>query len=284
MARMAAITAGRADRARDKVMSLRLGPSPEAVSARWRGCDSDGSLSAMGRAGRADARIRKSCLAWAAGAVLLVPTALACSSSANDPDRAAAKTAGAGGTGPAPGAGGASPAPTAAAAGTGGVGSELGADPPAASVAPLVPTCSGDTKLHATYHVPVAAELEPYATFDVSDLWFCQEDSAELSYDLPRMLVGGSERVELQGELDAAAPSLDLTGRLGTATCTAAAPDGTRVTCTEQLSGVTVDRAKVQSELADLPVDEAAARSAISDSFTQDPIGVLTFEVVAGRD
>lgn len=153
--------------------------------------------------------------------------------------------------------------------------SSAGAAPAPLQTSPPT-SCSGQAALDGTYTVPVTAELEPYASFDVSSIQFCEHGgSVSLSYDLPALLVGAPTHLEFRGVFDPSAPTLELEGDQGSASCT---PAGGTWSCREMLSGIEVDTDKLRERLSGMPAAEAAARSDVSDAFSQDPIGVLTFD------
>jgi hypothetical protein len=126
----------------------------------------------------------------------------------------------------------------------------------------------------AEYRVPVPAELEPYATFELGDLRF-RERGAEwaLEYSLPVLLVGQSARLSFRGVADANGAYL-LSGDAGQVTCHV---EGDRVHCEEVLVTVQQDAQKLERALAAFSSEEGAARRAVAARFSDDPIGVLTF-------
>jgi hypothetical protein len=161
--------------------------------------------------------------------------------------------------------------------GTGAGGQNTGA---AATAATLV-DCPADTTVEpphtdivGVYSVPVPADLEPYASYDVPSITSCRRgDVVELGYKLPALLVGQSERVSFAGDYDAAADAFVLLGD-GTATCEVVA--GTW-TCLEQFTGITVDLAGVADEAVGLSAEEQAARLDVAQRFGGDPIGIMVF-------
>jgi len=126
----------------------------------------------------------------------------------------------------------------------------------------------------ATYRVPVPAELEPYASFELGDLRFRErEGQVNLEYSLPVLLVGGTQRVSFRGPL-LASGELDLNGEAGRVTCRAV---GSSMQCDEVLTQVELDQQKLERALSAFTSDESQARRAVAARFSDDPIGVLTF-------
>jgi hypothetical protein len=127
---------------------------------------------------------------------------------------------------------------------------------------------------HANYHVPVPAELEPYSNFELSDLRLRAHGGEwELEYTLPELLVGGRQRLSFRGSASETG-DYQLLGDAGLVTCHSL---GASMTCDEVLNRVELDRDKLERSFAALPAPESAARWAVADHFSDDPIGVLTF-------
>jgi hypothetical protein len=192
--------------------------------------------------------------AWAALAAAALPLLLACG--ASDSAAAASNT------------------------GVGDVGDGTsGADRPSpstdtpASEAPTTPASEAPNGVYAgTYVVPIEAELEAYARFDVSAVRF-DVDGAELGlrYDLPELLLGQARRISFRGTADAAGV-YQLAGDAGTASCRR---DSNDWVCDEVLRSVELDTNKLDRLLSTLPEAEAQARRSVADRFIVDPIGVL---------
>jgi hypothetical protein len=127
-----------------------------------------------------------------------------------------------------------------------------------------------------TYTVPVTEALEGFATFDVAEVRYRERDGElELTYDLPALLVGEPLRLSFQGSSTADdAGNVVLTGDSGVATCRT---ELELVRCDEELPGVALDADKLERELAPFAADERAARRAIAEQFSVDPIGILRF-------
>jgi hypothetical protein len=123
-----------------------------------------------------------------------------------------------------------------------------------------------------TYVVPIDAELEAYARFEVSAVRFDLE-GAELSlrYELPELLLGRAERIAFRGVIGADGRYL-LEGDAGTASCR---PEASSWICDEVLQSLQRDTDKLERLLANLPEAEARARRSVADRFSVDPIGVL---------
>lgn len=141
--------------------------------------------------------------------------------------------------------------------------------------APVAPGSDAELR-EGTYTVPVVPELESFATFDVGDVRFRQRDGQlELSYELPALLVGERQRLSFRGSNAAdAAGNVVLSGDSGTATCNT---EQGLVRCDEVLPGVVLDADKLERELSAFEPEERAARRAIAEQFSVDPIGVLRF-------
>jgi hypothetical protein len=157
--------------------------------------------------------------------------------------------------------------------GAGAAGSSA-ATPPPAPAAPPPPLAEGEVQGH--YSVPVVPELENYATFDVPSIRIRQHGSdIEIAYTLPELLVGDTRELSFRGSSSADANGVyQLSGDNGQAHCQWL--QGAFV-CDEALSGVEIDREKLQREYANLPAPESDARWRIATQFSDDPIGKLTF-------
>lgn len=182
--------------------------------------------------------------------------------------RAASSDSGSAG---APADGAMAAAGNAAAAGAG----PSNAVPGSGTSATLPPSlASGDVQ--GQYVVPVAPELEGYATFDVPTIRIRQHNSEiEIAYTLPALLVGGDQELSFRGPDSADANGVyQLSGDSGQARCQWLE---TAFSCDEALSGVEIDRDKLEREYAKLPAAESDARWSIANQFSDDPIGKLTF-------
>ena len=149
--------------------------------------------------------------------------------------------------------------------------------PPAAtagSTGTAPPVGAAPSADHASYHVPVPAELEPYSNFDLGDLRLREHGSEwELEYTLPELLVGGRQRLSFRGSASDTG-EYQLLGDAGQVRCQRL---GAAMACDEVLHRVELDRDKLARSFAALPAEESAARWAVADRFSDDPIGVLTF-------
>ncbi|CAN5915477.1 hypothetical protein BH11MYX2_BH11MYX2_40420 [soil metagenome] len=133
-----------------------------------------------------------------------------------------------------------------------------------------------------TYTVPTDPQLEAAATFAVDRVrWELSGTALQLDYDLPIGLVGGSVRVRLTGTLAAGAKTLELTGELGTGTCTAV---GAVVTCREDLAGIgpmPISSEVVAQRAANEYAGPASDRISVANIFGSDPIGFVTLDTSA---
>jgi hypothetical protein len=185
--------------------------------------------------------------------------------------------------------GGAQPAVTANAAGTGRSGGAPGdtagsgsastagaAGSSGAAPVAVPPPALAEGEVQGRYSVPVAPELEGYATFDVPAIRIRQHGSEiEIAYTLPALLVGGDEELSFRGSGSADANGVyQLSGDRGQARCQWLEA---AFVCDEALRGVEIDRNELQREYADLPAAESDARWSIATQFSDDPIGKLTF-------
>jgi hypothetical protein len=172
---------------------------------------------------------------------------------------------------------GASAAAGNAAAGNAAAGNADASGPSGAVPTPptLPPTlASGDVQ--GQYFVPVAPELLAYATFDVPTIRIRQHNrEIEIAYTLPALLVGGDQELSFRGPDSADANGVyQLSGDSGQARCQWLE---TAFSCDEALSGIAIDRDKLEREYAQLPAAESDARWSIANQFSDDPIGKLTF-------
>ncbi|HKO94147.1 MAG TPA: hypothetical protein VJU61_23500 [Polyangiaceae bacterium] len=151
-------------------------------------------------------------------------------------------------------------------------------DPPSSEVAEdtqEVPAPErGAAAWRASYSVPVPAELEPYATFELRDLRFRQRgEEWTLDYTLPALLLGAARKLSFRGTTDASGV-YELGGDAGSMTCT---PEAAELRCDEVLDAAELDRDKLERALAELPAEESQLRRDVAESFANDPIGVLRF-------
>lgn len=252
--------------------NARVNESSGGVNVAWRCATGAATFESMGgrRRERERTRRRSRESAWLAGAIVSLLIAPACTSETRYPF-APAGTGGGANILASDGAGvGAGDAEV-----TGGGASSGATNESATTSLTEPPSCSGGAELSGTYTVPVSTELEPYATFSVTSIRFCERSgSVTLSYDLPALLVGDATGIDLRGPFTASASSIELEGDAGTANCTAT---GTTWSCREDLSNLSIQDDKLAQRFAALPSAEAAARSSVADAFSQDPIGVLTF-------
>lgn len=143
--------------------------------------------------------------------------------------------------------------------------------------AAMAAACGGDGGAAApvgsggVYFVPPRAASSEYAVTDVA--WRVADGVARLDYTLPRLLVGGSQRVSLAGP--AGAGAMTLTGPIGAATCTLAPSAGLSLRCEERFPGLAVDLAGVRREAERVDGANVQARVDAATRFSIEPIGVL---------
>ena len=150
------------------------------------------------------------------------------------------------------------------------------AEPPSASADTAAEASSerGAAAWRASYSVPVPVDLEPYATFELSDLRFRERgDEWTLDYSLPELLLGAAQKLSFRGSVDASGAYV-LSGDAGSLTCIAEADT---LHCDEVLAAVELDRDKLERALAGLPAEESQFRWDVAERFADDPIGVLRF-------
>jgi hypothetical protein len=138
------------------------------------------------------------------------------------------------------------------------------------------PAPSNAVPKRPVYEVPVASdELKPFARFAIDEVnWRVTADGIELDYDFPAALSGKSgQRIALAGQLDASGHA-QLIGKAGSADCTLSE---SVVRCDEKLTGLEIDAALARRMLSDRPELEQAMRGQVIESFSADPIGVLSF-------
>lgn len=133
----------------------------------------------------------------------------------------------------------------------------------------------------AVYRVPVSKELEPWATYPVDRFEMKQDDGTlHVEYDFPPWLTGFDRVIELEGPYSAGAASIEVVAEgIGTGTCTI---EGGRLSCTESLPGLPVDRAEAQARMtaAGLSPEEIAGRLKVTDAFSVDPIGIFEADAI----
>lgn len=166
-----------------------------------------------------------------------------------------------------------------AGAGQGGAGGASGSVP-GSTLTACPPDVEGEEAPHqdipgGVYSVPVAPELEPYASYPVDDITLCWTGTAvHLGYSLPALLVGKKERVSFEGGWDPTSQTFALSSADGTATCTPSEPEWR---CNEVFANIVVDLEEVADEAAGLDPAEVAARLEVAAQFANDPIGILDF-------
>lgn len=121
------------------------------------------------------------------------------------------------------------------------------------------------------YFVPPRSAASEYPVADVS--WNVSNGVARLDYTLPRMLVGASRRVSLEGP--AVNGVFALSGPLGTAACALAPSAGVALRCEERFPGIVVDLAGVRREAERLDAANTQPRVDAATRFSIEPIGVL---------
>ena len=134
----------------------------------------------------------------------------------------------------------------------------------------------------ATYRVPVESALEPAAEFALREAsWKVVEGTAELEYDLPLGLVGGLLKVNLEGPFNAATGTAELSGPVGTGSCSVV---GDIVSCVEHFTGLgplplSMDEVERIAMLEyDGPVQD---RIDVASIFAIDPIGIAELDLAA---
>ncbi len=130
-----------------------------------------------------------------------------------------------------------------------------------------------------TYEVPVPAELQAAATYDVAEIeWVNAGGVVSLEYDLPEGLVGQKIRVRFTGVAADGATSAELTGEVGTATCAIAKAT---VSCNETMSNLVFqpDLTVIEALAATEYAGPAADRLDVAQRFQADPIGIVHIDL-----
>ena len=130
----------------------------------------------------------------------------------------------------------------------------------------------------ATYEVPVTAELREYAIFNL--IYFEKKvdgNKFKIKYDLPKMLTGEDEKIELEGTYIEGSEVLTLSGDKATAKCTGV--DSTKVSCIITYDSLDIDleRAAENIRKASATDQEFAARLEVMRAFSTDPVGIITY-------
>jgi hypothetical protein len=153
---------------------------------------------------------------------------------------------------------------------------EVGVEPAGEAGAASEPT------RNASYSVPVAEELEPWAIYPLARVLLSRDEArVRIRYGFPRWLGGVRQRIELEGAGASDGMPFDVTvGAFGTGSCTQV---GSQFQCREFLPGITVDRAQAEARMQEdgLLLEEIAQRLKVTDAFLTDPIGIVAFELVA---
>ena len=131
------------------------------------------------------------------------------------------------------------------------------------------------------YRVPtVSDELAAAATFPIESAdWTVTGELVTLHYDLPVGLVGGDVDVTLTGVLAPGATRAELSGPVGTGSCTAR---GGIVSCTEIFDNIGTLPISVDVVARAAAMEYRGAvddRVAVAMLFGSDPIGVLEFDL-----
>lgn len=135
------------------------------------------------------------------------------------------------------------------------------------------------------YEVPVRDEaLAAHAFFPVPDVhYFATAGEVVLTYDFPESLSGVFDQtVELRGPIDAAG-NATVSGPQGTGECRV---EGPNVRCIERFTGLPLDVARARSLASSYGASEAerAARLAVLEAFSTDPIGIVVFDRAAANE
>lgn len=126
--------------------------------------------------------------------------------------------------------------------------------------------------LSGVYFVPERSAVSTYAVDEAE--WIIDGDRVTLAYHLPRLLVGGSERVAFQGHVAADDQTAELSGPKGSASCTLAR-DALPLSCLEEFVDIEVDLERVRDEASEHDPANLEARLDVSNMFISDPIGVF---------
>lgn len=129
------------------------------------------------------------------------------------------------------------------------------------------------TYFSGIYFVPERSDVSTYPVDEAT--WIVSGDQARLEYNLPRMLVGGHARVSFSGTIVPGAPTVELGGADGTASCTLRPSAAVLLACNERFTGLSVDLAGVRDEAMRSDPSRVTERVQVAENFSGDPIGVL---------
>jgi hypothetical protein len=135
------------------------------------------------------------------------------------------------------------------------------------------PSATTFTYFSGVYFVPERTDVSTYPVDEAT--WIVSGDQARLEYNLPRMLVGGHERVSFTGTIVPGAPAIELASADGTASCALNPSDAVLLVCNERFTALTVDLAGVRDEATRDDPSRVAERVQVAEAFSGDPIGVL---------
>ncbi|MBY0516365.1 MAG: hypothetical protein K2P81_05625 [Bacteriovoracaceae bacterium] len=137
-------------------------------------------------------------------------------------------------------------------------------------------SCSAFAQSYGTYHVPVPAELNQFASFEVIDANIqIVNDKINVSYRLPTELVGPIENtVTLSGTIKQR-KILKLRGPNSRATCV---NTETQLECKVTYPDLIIDNASVEEYLKQTIQDpaELKARLEVATTFSTEPVGIVT--------
>ncbi len=137
------------------------------------------------------------------------------------------------------------------------------------------PSGPGGAQSGSSYIVPAGPSTSEY-TYAIEPAEIEREGSSyKIGYNLPLLLVGQSQRVDLRGSLDAAGKIATLLGDAGTGTCDLQPGNGAMLRCDERLTGIVVDLAAVRTLAEAMNPQMAPKWISIAERFSSEPIGIL---------
>ena len=129
----------------------------------------------------------------------------------------------------------------------------------------------------ARYEFPTSEELKEYATFELADVEKTIKDNKLIiEYNLPDILTGNVEHIELKGKIRANKDEVVMIGDKGAARCKGIY---TETTCTIQYNGLEIDADKAILAIKNISKSdkETSGRIEVMRAFSTDPVGIIIY-------
>jgi hypothetical protein len=127
-------------------------------------------------------------------------------------------------------------------------------------------------KVDGVYSVPVSAELEKFASYEVKDTVIDNEAApSRLRFGLPLALTGVENKIELFRQTDGT-----WKGNNGDSVCSRT---NNTLSCKTKFKDLVIDAKAVEAVNASLFAKEFAGRMAVARAFSTEPVGILSYDL-----